>query len=212
MPRTSAAFWAQDFCMEASSSSELQHGSRATSARDLLASAEHIKGMPPWRLKLLDSKLAEVIDGLQDRPDSDLSILEQLRLRQEEALEAMLEIKSKYEEPAPQESGVAECSMSEPAPQESGVVECSMSEPAPQESGVVEGSMSFKSTEDLRDHLERNLAREWYRSRNFDQTPATTGAAKRRREARRRGEAARGHVRGVTLDPDKPSWSQRKTA
>ena len=182
MPRTSAAFWAQDFCMEASSSSELQHGSRATSARDLLASAEHIKGMPPWRLKLLDSKLAEVIDGLQDRPDSDLSILEQLRLRQEEALEAMLEIKSKYEEPAPQESG------------------------------VVEGSMSFKSTEDLRDHLERNLAREWYRSRNFDQTPATTGAAKRRREARRRGEAARGHVRGVTLDPDKPSWSQRKTA
>ena len=197
MPRTSAAFWAQDFCMEASSSSELQHGSRATSARDLLASAEHIKGMPPWRLKLLDSKLAEVIDGLQDRPDSDLSILEQLRLRQEEALEAMLEIKSKYEEPAPQESGVAECSMSEPAPQES---------------GVVEGSMSFKSTEDLRDHLERNLAREWYRSRNFDQTPPTTGAAKRRREARRRGEAARGHVRGVTLDPDKPSWSQRKTA
>ena len=91
-------------------------------------------------------------------------------------------------------------------------LEGSMSEPAPQESGVVEGSMSFKSTDDLRDHLERNLAREWYRSRNFDQTPATTGAAKRRREARRLGEAARGHVRGVTLDPDKPSWSQRKNS
>ena len=105
-----------------------------------------------------------------------------------------------------------EGSMSEPAPQESGVVEGSMSEPAPQESGVVEGSMSFKSTDDLRDHLERNLAREWYRSRNFDQTPATTGAAKRRREARRLGEAARGHVRGETLDPDKPSWSQRKNS
>ena len=195
MPRTSAAFWAQDFCMEASSSSELQHGSLATSARDLLASAEHIKGMSPWRLRQLERKLAEVIDGLQDRPDSDLSILEQLRLRQEEALEALLENMTKYEEPAPQESGV---------------VEGSMSEPAPQESGVVEGSMSFKSTDDLRDHLERNLAQEWYRSRNFDQTPATTGAAKRRREARRLGEAARGHVRGVTLDPDKPSWSQRK--
>ena len=180
MPRTSAAFWAQDFCMEASSSSELQHGSLATSARDLLASAEHIKGMSPGRLRLLESELAEVIDGLQDRPDSDLSILQQLKQRQEAALDTMLENMTKN------------------------------AEPAPEESGIVEGSMSSKGMDLAQDHLERSLAHVWYRSRNFDQTPATTGAAKRRREGRLRGEAARGHVRGVTLDPDKPSWSQLK--
>ncbi len=67
----------------------------------------------------------------------------------------------------------------------------------------------------LRDHLEKTLQRQWYRDCNQDTEEPTTGAARRRREARVRGEASRGQTRGVALvagAAETPSWSQRKKA
>ena len=154
-------------------------------AEDVLASSENIEGLPPWRLKRLEVSIAQVLVELGDDSSTDTDMLQRLDGRHAVVLKAMLRYTAKY---TPQESGM-----------ETAV-----------ETQARSSSARFNNIDDAREHLEANLSRVWYRSRNYEQTPPTTGAARRRREARARGEEARGHIRGVTLDADRLSWSQRK--
>ena len=154
-------------------------------AEDVLASSENIEGLPPWRLKRLEVSIAQVLVELGDESSTDTDMLQRLDGRHAVVLEAMLRYTAKY---TPQESGMETAA----------------------ETQARSSSTRFNNIDDVREHLEANLSRVWYRSRNYEQTPPTTGAARRRREARARGEEARGHIRGVTLDADRLSWSQRK--
>ena len=101
-----------------------------------------------------------MVAALKHESSTDTDLLQRLEAKHAAVLEALLHYRAKC---TPQE-------------REKTAVETQARSSSSQK------STRFSNIDEVREHLEANLGREWCSSRNFDMTPPTTGAARHRRE------------------------------